>query len=182
MKKHKILIILDKNYLTLKNFIQLKYTIIDTFDEYDVVFKIFDKSKEDIINDSKYIQNDVDINSIDAQLSNYECVIVSGDATFFWINTQYYKNMIVVNPIIKLSETFIESENEGIKELENERDFNAENTICILSKELENQRELYDNAFLNTTVVVANEKIKDIEKFWSKNSTIYKIFNFIIKK
>lgn len=46
MKKD-ILIILDASQLNIKTFVILKYAIIDMFDDYNIVFKIFDKDKKE---------------------------------------------------------------------------------------------------------------------------------------
>ena len=41
--------------------------------------------------------------------------------------------------------------------------------------------EVYDNEFYDTTVIVADESIEDIKKFWSIGSTFDQVFNYMVK-
>ena len=41
--------------------------------------------------------------------------------------------------------------------------------------------EVYDNEFYDTTVIVADESIKDIKEFWSIGSTFDQVFNYMVK-
>lgn len=79
--------------------------------------------------------------------------------------------MIVINPILEIEEDY-----------DDFRRINAEKSICILSSEMAGQIQKFDNQFENTTVVLANESIRNVSKFWSKKSYLYQIFNFIINE
>ena len=61
------------------------------------------------------------------------------------------------------------------------RQFQTENTICIISNDLRKLTEVYDNEFYDTTVIVADESIKDIKEFWSIGSTFDQVFNYMVK-
>ena len=76
---------------------------------------------------------------------------------------------------------FYDVDEKDYRDMHNLRDFNTENAICILSNENKDKRESYDNAFINTTVVISKENINDIDKFWSKNSTLEMVFDFLVK-
>ena len=170
MKKD-ILIILDASQLNIKTFVILKYAIIDMFDDYNIVFKIFDKDKKEYKLHQELIQCDIDEDSKDIQKLNYECIIVCGEAAYYWLKSYYCKAMIVINPILEIEEDY-----------DDFRRINAEKSICILSSEMAGQIQKFDNQFENTTVVLANESIRNVSKFWSKKSYLYQIFNFIINE
>jgi hypothetical protein len=102
-------------------------------------------------------------------------------AAYFWLQSFYDGNLIAINPIIDIYKEYPYNLYNDDKELKLTRQFQTENTICIISDELRKLTEVYDNEFYDTTVIVADESIKDIKEFWSIGSTFDQVFNYMVK-
>lgn len=178
--KQKILVILDCSYKNsnvydrVVNQIQCIYGI-----DYDVVFKLFNPVQTKYEYIPQNIQSDIDTDTVQAYIDNYVCVIVSGPASYFWLQSFYDGKLIAINPVIDIYENYPYDEYKD-DDLRLSRSFRSENIICIVSDEKKDYVQEYDNNFFDTTVVVAKEKLKDIKSFWSIGSTFDKVFKYMV--
>lgn len=180
--KQKILIILDHDYNTDKRYNMFIEQIKFCYgDNYDIVFKLFNDIQKQYNYVPENIQMEIDSETIYACIDKYVCVITDGPAAYFWLQSFYDGNLIAINPIIDIYKEYPYNLYNDGKELKLTRQFQTENTICIISDELRKLTEVYDNEFYDTTVIVADESIKDIKEFWSIGSTFDQVFNYMVK-
>ena len=64
---------------------------------------------------------------------------------------------------------------------EREEIYQAINEVSNKVNDLRKLTEVYANEFYDTTVIVADESIKDIKEFWSIGSTFDQVFNYMVK-
>lgn len=179
--KPKILIILDHDYNTSKRYEMLKQQINFCYgDNYDIVFKLFDDIQEHYNYVPENIQMEIDSETIYAYIDNYACVVTDGPSAYFWLQSFYDGNLIVINPTIDIYKEYPYNLKYNDMDLKMSRDFQTNNTVCILSNEMKEYKEEYDNQFYDTTVIVANENLKDIKSFWNIDSTFDQVFNYMV--
>lgn len=181
--KQKILVILDHNYnKSRKVYNELVKTIIDLYgSRYEVVFKLFDPMQTYYEFIPQNIQSAIDSETVQTYTEDYACVIVDGPAAYFWLQSFYNGNLIAINPVIDIYTEYLYNDDD-IKDLKFSRSFQTNNIICLLSNELKDSHEEYDNVFYDATVVVAKEDLSNIHSFWSKGSTFDQCFNYMIKQ
>jgi len=79
--------------------------------------------------------------------------------------------LIAINPTIDIYKEYPYDLEYNDKDLKMSREFQTNNTVCILSNEMKDYIEEYDNQFYDTTVILANENLNDIKSFWNIDST-----------
>ncbi len=179
--KQKILIILDHDYKTKKKYDMLREQINLCYgDNYDIVFKLFDNIQKQYNYVPDNIQMEIDSETIYAYIDNYACVITDGPSAYFWLQSFYDGNLIAINPTIDIYKEYPYDLEYNDKDLKMSREFQTNNTVCILSNEMKDYIEEYDNQFYDTTVILANENLNDIKSFWNIDSTFDQVFNYMV--
>lgn len=179
----KILVILDHNYnKDPKIYKELTNRINEVYgNSYEIVFKLFDPVQTHYEFVPQNIQSAIDSDTIQTSDDDYACVIVDGPAAYFWLQSFYSGPLIAINPVIDIY-TVAPYDADENKELKFSRSFQTDNIICIVSNEHRDFIQEYDNAFLDTTVILADENLKDIEDFWSLNSSFDQVFQYMVNK
>lgn len=179
--KQKILIILDHDYKSKRKYDMLREQINLCYcNNYDIVFKLFNDIQKQYNYVPDNIQMEIDSETIYAYIDNYACVITDGPSAYFWLQSFYNGNLIAINPIIDIYKEYPYDLYRDEQELKLSRQFQTENTAIILSNELRDSTEEYDNQFFDTTVIVAKENLKDIRNFWAIDSTFDQVFNYMV--